>query len=80
MPVGFAHGFLTLSEHAEVLYKTTAYWVKQCERSIRWDDSQLAITWQLEALSGAMPQTSDKDAAAPFLDNLLASDLFYWRQ
>ena len=36
--VGFAHGFLTLSDSAEVLYKASGYWSKTCERSLRWDD------------------------------------------
>jgi dTDP-4-dehydrorhamnose 3,5-epimerase len=67
VPVGFAHGFLTLSEHAEVLYKTTDFWSREWERSLRWDDPELAITWPLEALAGALPQLSEKDAAAPLL-------------
>jgi dTDP-4-dehydrorhamnose 3,5-epimerase len=36
--VGFAHGFLTLSETAEVLYKASGFWSKGCERSLRWND------------------------------------------
>ena len=67
VPVGFAHGFITLSEHAEVLYKTTDFWSREWERSLRWDDPELAITWPLEALAGALPQLSEKDAAAPLL-------------
>ena len=47
VPVGFAHGFLTLSESAEVLYKASGYWSKACERSLRWNDPDLAITWPL---------------------------------
>jgi dTDP-4-dehydrorhamnose 3,5-epimerase len=67
VPAGFAHGFLTLSEHAEVLYKTTDVWSRDCERAIRWDDPQLAIAWPLHELAGAEPQLSEKDAAAPLL-------------
>jgi dTDP-4-dehydrorhamnose 3,5-epimerase len=67
VPAGFAHGFLTLSEQAEVLYKTTDFWSRDCERAIRWDDPQLAIAWPLEALAGAEPQLSGKDAVAPLL-------------
>jgi hypothetical protein len=44
VPVGFAHGFLTLSEAAEVLYKASGYWSKTCERSLRWNDPDLAIS------------------------------------
>ena len=76
VPAGFAHGFLTLSEHAEVLYKTTDFWSRECERAIRWDDPQLGISWPLEALSGAEPQLSQKDGAAPLLAELSPADLF----
>ena len=48
VPVGFAHGFLTLSDSAEVLYKASGYWSKSCECSLRWNDPQLAIAWPLE--------------------------------
>jgi len=63
IPEGFAHGFVTLSEHAEVLYKTTAYWSPQHERALRWDDPQLAIAWPLR--DGL--QLSARDRAAPLL-------------
>ncbi|MEX1316088.1 MAG: dTDP-4-dehydrorhamnose 3,5-epimerase [Synechococcaceae cyanobacterium] len=77
VPGGFAHGFLTLSEQAEVLYKTTAFWSRDCERAIRWDDPQLAIAWPLHALAGAMPQLSAKDAQAPtFAEAVAAGDVF----
>jgi len=76
VPAGFAHGFLTLSEQAEVLYKTTDFWSRDCERAIRWNDPQLAIGWPLEPLAGAEPQLSEKDAAAPLLAELAAADLF----
>jgi dTDP-4-dehydrorhamnose 3,5-epimerase len=76
VPAGFAHGFLTLSEQAEVLYKTTDFWSRECERAIRWDDPALAIAWPLEALAGAEPQLSEKDGAAPLLAELSPADLF----
>lgn len=65
VPAGFAHGFLTLSGQAEVLYKTTDFWSRECERALRWDDPDLAIAWPLAGL--AAPQLSEKDAAAPLL-------------
>lgn len=62
-PQGFAHGFLVLSEQAEVLYKTTDYYAPQCERCILWNDAELAIEWPLQA----EPVLSAKDrAGTPF--------------
>lgn len=72
VPVGFAHGFLTLSEQAEVLYKTTDVWSPACERSLRWDDPAIAVDWPQEE----PPQLSEKDALAPTLQDLTAADLF----
>jgi len=73
VPVGFAHGFLTLSDEAEVLYKASGFWNRDCERAIRWDDPDLAIAWPLSELDGEGPLLADKDAAAPALAALLAS-------
>ena len=60
IPEGFAHGFLVLSEYAEFVYKTTQYYSPGNERSLAWDDSQLAITWPTER----RPILSAKDGAA----------------
>lgn len=60
IPEGCAHGFLALSETADVLYKTTAYWAPELERVIRWNDPQLAIPWPLVG----EPLLSSKDAQA----------------
>ena len=76
VPPGFAHGFLTISEHAEVLYKTTDFWNRSSERAIRWDDPKLAINWPLEKLQGARVQLSEKDAASPLFAALQEADLF----
>jgi dTDP-4-dehydrorhamnose 3,5-epimerase len=59
IPEGFAHGFVTMSEYAEFLYKTTDYWFPELERSIAWNDATLAIDWQLTA----PPALSAKDMA-----------------
>jgi dTDP-4-dehydrorhamnose 3,5-epimerase len=71
IPAGFGHGFLTLSAQAEVLYKASAFWNRDCERSLRWDDPAVAIDWPLQALQGKRPLLSDKDAAAPSLAAVL---------
>jgi dTDP-4-dehydrorhamnose 3,5-epimerase len=62
VPEGFAHGFVVLSEFAEFLYKTTDFYTPAAERSIRWDDPDLAIDWQLDEA----PKLSVKDQAAVF--------------
>ncbi len=58
IPKGFAHGFLVLSETAEFLYKTTDYYAPEHERTIQWDDTELAIDWPIAGLD---IQLSDKD-------------------
>jgi dTDP-4-dehydrorhamnose 3,5-epimerase len=60
VPEGFAHGFLVLSETAEVLYKTTDYYHPQDEHCLSWDDPAIGIAWPLD---GARPLISAKDAA-----------------
>ena len=63
VPVGFAHGFLVVSQTAEVLYKTTDYYAPAHERCILWNDPDLAINWELTAT----PVLSAKDQAGqPF--------------
>ena len=58
VPKGFAHGFIVLSEYAEFLYKTTDYWAPEYERSLLWNDPELAIDWPLK---GNTPILSKKD-------------------
>ena len=65
VPPGFAHGFLTLSDSADFLYKTTDYYAPAHERCIAWNDPALAIDWPL---AGAIPQVSAKDLAGLALD------------
>ncbi len=60
MPPGFGHGFVALTDSAEMLYKATDYYNRAGERCIRWDDPDLGINWPLA--DGAM--LSEKDAAA----------------
>lgn len=58
IPEGFAHGFMTLSERAQFVYKTTNYYSPASERCIRWDDSDINIEWP----KIGDPKLSDKDA------------------
>jgi dTDP-4-dehydrorhamnose 3,5-epimerase len=69
VPPGFGHGFLTLSESAEFLYKTTDYWYPEHDRNVAWNDPELAIAWPLEGLNlpDGQPNLAVKDAAAPRL-------------
>ena len=71
IPAGFAHGFVTLTDQAEVLYKTTDLWNRESERALRWNDPAVAIAWPL-----AQPILSDKDGVAPLLADLPPEDLF----
>ena len=69
VPVGFAHGFLTLSPQAEVLYKTTDFWDRESERSLLWSDPDLAIAWP----QSTARLLAEKDAAASSWQALIAA-------
>jgi len=60
IPAGFAHGFLVLSDWAEILYKATDYYAPEWERTLLWNDPALAIEWPL--VPGMAPALSVKDA------------------
>jgi dTDP-4-dehydrorhamnose 3,5-epimerase len=64
VPEGFAHGFVVLSDTADVLYKTTDYWFPEHERSIAWNDPAIGVDWPLD---GGAPQLSAKDQLADTL-------------
>lgn len=66
VPKGFAHGFMTLVENTEVIYKVTDYYSPEHDRSIRFDDPAIGIDWPLPS-SGV--QLSDKDQKAPLFGN-----------
>ncbi len=70
MPKGFAHGFVTLEENTEVVYKVTDYYSPEHDRSVRFDDPPIGIEWPFEA---SAVQLSDKDRKAPLLDG---ADIF----
>lgn len=61
IPPGFAHGFITLSEWAEMVYKTTDYYAPEWERTLLWSDREIGIRWPV--LAGETPLLSAKDAA-----------------
>ena len=65
VPPGFAHGFLTLSDEADFVYKCTDYYARPFERSLRWNDPDVGIEWPLSP--GSEPVLSEKDAEAPLL-------------
>lgn len=71
IPPGFAHGFLVLSETADVTYKCTDFYFPEFDRSLAWNDPTLAIEWPRDA--ALTPELSDKDRRAPLLS---AAELF----
>jgi dTDP-4-dehydrorhamnose 3,5-epimerase len=70
IPRGFAHGFLSLEDNTKVLYKTTDYWAPSYERTIVWNDADLAISWPLQS---GEPLLSGKDTQGK---KFLESEIF----
>ena len=66
IPEGYAHGFIALEDDTHFLYKTTDVYAKDCERSIRWNDPAIGISWPLPKGMKA-PLLAPKDAEAPLL-------------
>lgn len=64
IPVGFAHGFITLTDTADVQYKATQFWSKEYERSLIWDDPTIGIKWPLEKFLIQNPILNEKDSLA----------------
>ncbi len=71
VPIGFAHGFLTLEPDTEVLYKTTALYSPECDRGLAWDDPDIGIAWPIPR---GGPMLSDRDKRWPRLKD--AAELF----
>jgi len=59
VPAGFAHGFVVMSERAEVLYKTTDFWFPEYERCLVWNDADVGIEWPIDIA----PMLAPRDAA-----------------
>ena len=64
IPRGFAHGFVTLTDDVEFVYKVDNYYSKECDRSVRFDDPEIGVEWGIED-----PILSEKDLSAPLLKN-----------
>lgn len=73
VPKGFLHGFLTLEENTEFLYKVSALYSKECDCSVRFDDPDIGIEWPLDADD---IQLSDKDQNAPRLADIEPGFMF----
>ena len=71
IPPGFAHGYVTLQDECEVIYKVTDYYAPECERGIAWDDPAIAVDWRLPCSDISM---SEKDRRLPRLAQL--ADVF----
>lgn len=69
VPEGFAHGFLTLEDDTDFLYKCTSAYLPQNEHSLAWDDPEVGIEWPLQ---GIEPKLSNKDAAGAPLSRVMA--------
>lgn len=65
IPAGFAHGFLSLADHTVLSYKCSAHYQRNLDRSLRWNDPELAIEWGIEN-----PLLSEKDRHAPLWSQL----------
>ena len=77
IPVGFAHGFLTITEIAKIQYKTTNYWSSMHEKSLLWSDQKVNINWQISKANLSEPIISDKDRLASSLKDLIKKgDIF----
>tara|TARA_Y100000589_G_C27098445_1_gene606984 strand:- start:480 stop:1079 length:600 start_codon:yes stop_codon:yes gene_type:complete len=75
IPKGFAHGFLTLSDNTEVLYKTTNYWDGKSEVTLKWDDPKININWPDKFIKGSL-NISEKDSKALYFDQIKDEEFF----
>lgn len=71
IPEGFAHGFVVLSEEAELLYKASGEYAPQADRGIRWNDETIGINWEIDF----EPILSKKDMVQPFLKDVSKEEL-----
>ena len=64
IPAGFLHGFATLEDETEIIYKCSDYYAPECDGAVRFDDPDIGIDWGIDISAAVL---SDKDAAAPLL-------------
>ncbi len=69
IPVGYAHGFVTLTDNAEVAYKTSDYYAPQCDGGIIWSDPDISVAWPITDLK---PILSDKDQSLNSLKDFMS--------
>ena len=72
VPVGFAHGFVTLEPDSEIVYKCSDYYAPETEGALQWDDPDIGIEWPLKG----NPTLSEKDALAPLLKDFESPFIF----
>ena len=72
VPIGFAHGFITLEPNSEIIYKCSNYYNQKCERSVLWSDPNIGIKWELEG----QPTLNEKDRIAPLLEDFESPFIF----
>lgn len=72
VPVGFAHGFVTLEPDSEIVYKCSDYYAPETEGAVLWNDPDISINWPTDTA----PILSDKDAIAPILSELESPFIF----
>lgn len=70
IPIGFAHGFLTLYDDTDLFYKVTDYYYAEYDAGILWNDSDLNIKWPLNEYGISKPFLSDKDSHLPLLKDI----------
>ena len=72
VPIGFAHGFVTLEPHSEIVYKCSDYYTPEAEGTLRWDDPDIGIEWPLQG----NPILSARDALVPSLESFESPFIF----
>ena len=78
IPIGFAHGFLSLQNYSEVQYKTNEYWDKSAERSLKWDDEEINIDWPLKINKKYLEiLTNEKDSNCLNFNEIKKKEYFF---